>query len=496
VWRIVLNAAGVGAIAGVVAAWNWFLPLPWAFRYGPQEFPLPHQLPKYAGGTALRLAMVHDVLHERYPRHGRDYYRARNAAARKGWEEFVASHAASELPDAATLSLLDDLGVGLDQLGKHTEAVRVLRDKLRRQQAGGLQGRALYTSYANLGTVLIHGNFRAAQAGDTAARERMREGLKFVRQSIEVNPEAHFGREVWQAIAVEYFLAVSDDPKLLLQFDLIGDRLDPTSNPSDNRCMNRTAVGKEIPRDVSQALTDGVDDDDRNRLRHSITAVGAEDGWARVVVGGQKKPAPFDEPTLGIVAMWRYGGGPNPHFALALGEIMIRVGQRYIAWCAYERAIEMKDRFWPDPTRCGKLVEHCRRRQAVIEAQLDPEERDNLRPRFQAELAHGRQYQKEYQDYESRRIAEGASVDDPHFYDDFNASHEAIASPVGKADTILVQQEFDGIPNPLPPAVFGAGLFAFLAATLLPRRRKAPPGGLPQERPGSPPVHGITLNPR
>ena len=47
-----------------------------------------------------------------------------------------------------------------------------------------------------------------------------------------------------------------------------------------------------------------------------------------------RKPVPFDEPALGIIGMWRQGGGANPHFALALGETMLRVGQRYIAWCA------------------------------------------------------------------------------------------------------------------------------------------------------------------
>ena len=35
-------------------------------------------------------------------------------------------------------------------------------------------------------------------------------------------------------------------------------------------------------------------------------------------------PVAFDEPTLGIIGMWRLCGGAHPYFALALGETMLR----------------------------------------------------------------------------------------------------------------------------------------------------------------------------
>ena len=65
-------------------------------------------------------------------------------------------------------------------------------------------------------------------------------------------------------------------------------------------------------------------------------------------VPSHRMPTSFDEPCLGIVGMWRQGGGANPHFALALAETMLRVGQRYVAWTAYERASRLAERFWPD----------------------------------------------------------------------------------------------------------------------------------------------------
>lgn len=176
---------------------------------------------------------------------------------------------------------------------------------------------------------------------------------------------------------------------------------------------------------------------------------------------------PFDEPTLGIIGMWRLGGGANPHFALALGEIMLRVGQRYIAWCAYERAAGMADRVWHTADIQRRFVEHCRRRQQVIERQLSPEEVKTLRPRFVAELAHGQRYQKDYQEYESERIRGGESLDDAHFYDDFDAAHGPIASPVGEEEKFVAEK---GESMPFvnwPVVVFVAGVSACLAACLV-----------------------------
>ena len=56
-----------------------------ALPLGPrtQIIPAAYRLPKIPGGTPLRLAMVHDILHERYLRHGSAWYAQRNLDARK-----------------------------------------------------------------------------------------------------------------------------------------------------------------------------------------------------------------------------------------------------------------------------------------------------------------------------------------------------------------------------------------------------------------------------
>jgi hypothetical protein len=456
---VVVILAAFGGCAGLIAGHFYRLPGQTP-RPEVHEYPLPHHIPKYQGGVSFRFAMAHDVIHERYPRHGEAYYRERNRLVRKELADKEGGH------DDAYLDLFDDLGAGLDALKDDDEAVRVLRDKLRQQEGLGQKGRQLYTTYANLGTFLIHGA-RAALSGDAAAEK----GLAFIKKSIEVNPQAHFGREVWQAVAVEYLLAASKDPKLLLQYDMIGDDLAEGIDPSQRSCHTYMYGLAGANWDVAAYLQDEHADlghGDWRRLREEyITRIGAEDGWKEAVPSSHVKPVPFDEPALGIIGMWRLGGGANPHFALALGEIMLRVGQRYIAWCAYERAAGLADRAWPDAEIQRQFVEHCRRRQQVIERQLPPEEVKELRPRFEAELAYGRRYQRDYQEYEAERIRAGASLDDEHFYDDFHAAHGPIASPVGEEEKFVAAKDEVMPFNNGPVAVFAAGVAACLGACLV-----------------------------
>src|SRR5262249_32259184 len=159
------------------------------------------------------------VLTERFAKHGPAYYTERNRQVRAELEDMKARRQPGDKPDEKYFALFDDLGVGLEALGDFDSAVQTLRGKLEEQQSQGYQGRQLYTSYANLGTFLVHRNLVKACAGDPAAKLQLHEGLSFIHKSIEVNPEAHFGRQIWQAAAVEFIVAAIDDPQLLLKFD-------------------------------------------------------------------------------------------------------------------------------------------------------------------------------------------------------------------------------------------------------------------------------------
>jgi hypothetical protein len=364
--------------------------------------------------------MVHDVVHERFLRHGPAFYRERNRRAREALSN----------GEGDADALADDLGVGLDSLGEHAEAVRVMRRKLASQQMRGLTGRALYTSYANLGTFLIHGNFKRAVAGDADGLAELKEGLSFIRKSIEVNPEAHFGREEWQARAVEFLLEASARPAVLLERDLIGNSLPEaifTPRDSFTREVNEAAIGRIIALSRPDKHISPLD---RARIRGTITRVGKD---------GQKMP--FDEPVLGIIGMWHLGGGANPHFALALGETMLRVGQRYIAWCAYERAVILASRFWPDAAIRDKFIKHCRRRQHNIEQQLPEGEAEELRTRFEAELAFGQRMQREYHEYEEEQIAAGKFESNAAWQGDFKNGRGEVATRPGPEEHYVLEWE-------------------------------------------------------
>ncbi|QEL14228.1 hypothetical protein [Limnoglobus roseus] len=415
-----------GLCAGFAGYLTTHLDLP--REYQTASSPMPHFVPKYDGGVSLRYAMVHDVIHERFPVRGPGYYRERDRQARERLKTLP--------PDSQeAFDLADDLGVGLDKLGRPADGVPILREKFERQQKKGLTGRDLYTTYANLGTVLIHANLKAALTGDKAAKEQAKEGLKFIRKSIEVNPEAHFGREEWQAHIAEYLLACTDTFDLLTKFDCVGDRLD------DDARWSRSAVRMDFQWEHNTFKQDFSPDgtlknrEHRSDIRDNIRTVGVETGWPKsLTLLTLQKPVPFDEPTLGIIGMWRQGGGANPYFAVTLGEIMLRVGQRYIAWTAYERASSLADKYGWKPEHATFLLQHCRGRQREIEQQLPANEVPKLRAQFEAELAHGQQFQHDYQEFEAKKIAAGADLHDEHFFDDFYKNREPIATPIGESE--------------------------------------------------------------
>lgn len=487
---------GIGWVGGIVT----HLPYPPdRYPFLAEQVPLPHHIPKDPGGLSFRFAMAHDVLYQRFPKHGPAYYAERNRLTRERL-------AALDPDDPARFPLLDDLAAGLERLGHSAEAAEIIREKLDRQQAAGVTGRDLYTSYANLGTFLIHSSFGPAIAGDPAARARFEEGIGLIRQAIEVNPEAHFGREQWQASIAEFLRAAMDDPSLLTTYDCLGNRLDLGIEPLLNRDLNWTESGygrpndAEFGREVASSLptvyTEGpLDEPSRwpelKQYRRHITKIGAEPGWEDVPVPSHRQPVPFDEPMLGIIGMWRQGGGANPHFALAIGETMLRVGQRYIAWSAFERASRMADRYWPDPAIREALRDHCRARQEQIEATFRFRDEDRpgrppwqrvspppteetvaaLRSTFDRELAHGEGYQHAFQEYERERIEAGVPITAEDFDAPFFAGREPIASPTGQ------EEWFAGIPTAKVEAysarqgqawgVFGAGVGAMGAALLI-----------------------------
>lgn len=88
--------------------------------------------------------------------------------------------------DPENLAFYDDLAVAYEKLGQHQKAIDTILVKDRKHPG-------LYETEANLGTFYIH-------AG------QLEKGLQHIDKAIQINPDAHFGREKYQELLVQYVL--------------------------------------------------------------------------------------------------------------------------------------------------------------------------------------------------------------------------------------------------------------------------------------------------
>jgi hypothetical protein len=393
--------------------------------------------------VTLRFSMVHDVLHERYVRPGPAYYRARSLKAVERIESIqreYAGHGGKVVRSSAWRDAVDDLAMGLERLGRLDTAQQLLERKLVRQQRDQHDDRSLYTVRANLATVLAHKYAGKALRGDQNARSRLRDALELIKDALATSDTTHFGREVWQKIAIEYILMAGEEPELLTQYDLVGNWLNPHRSVAALQRWSPPIeyFGHDVEQEslaVLQANGRGVGEHTSARsIRDLVRRVGAEHRWHERYESTIRHQVPFDEPVLGIIGMWRLGGGPNPHFALTLGGIMERVGRERLAWVAYERAVRMKDA-WPVSVR-AELVDYCRARQQKLSGVLGVPRADLLTD-FEAERARGSAYRDLFHAYERAALEDGRDVDGA-FHAEFFEDVQSIATPPSRDERIAI----------------------------------------------------------
>jgi tetratricopeptide (TPR) repeat protein len=116
-----------------------------------------------------------ELITGKFLRHSPEFYRWRIQNRLKRLES-----------DPTNAALLDDLAVAYDKTGQHDKAIETA---LKTEQLH--PGR--YETAANLGTFYIH-------AGRPA------DGLPHIDRALKINPDAHFGREKYQKLLVEYVL--------------------------------------------------------------------------------------------------------------------------------------------------------------------------------------------------------------------------------------------------------------------------------------------------
>jgi len=118
-----------------------------------------------------------------------------------------------EVIDVVPIELwwFDDIAVACDRLGKHDEAVRYMQRKhelmtdpqFAKVIAGNIKEHT-YRYHANIGTFYIHRWLaNGADRQDMTDAEMARDHIA---KAIEINPDAHFGREKYQLMAIEWIL--------------------------------------------------------------------------------------------------------------------------------------------------------------------------------------------------------------------------------------------------------------------------------------------------
>lgn len=123
---------------------------------------------------------VNELIVGYFPRHSKVYYQWR------------ADQITSKERTRWSPADYDDLSVSYDKLGDPDKAIDTMRDKIERYP-----DRGVYESQANLGTFYIHAGMYT-------------EGLNHIGQAIEINPDAHFGREVYQMLLVRHVIRSRD----------------------------------------------------------------------------------------------------------------------------------------------------------------------------------------------------------------------------------------------------------------------------------------------
>ena len=166
---------------------------------------------------------VHELITGKFLRHSQPFYYWRI----KDRSEKLISH-----PDS--LALYDDLAWAYDKTGEHELAIETM---LRKEALSP----GIYETYANLGTSYIHNG-------------EYKKGLKYIKKAIEINPEAHFGREIYQMYLVEYVISKPDSSGIPILPLSSGKEPDFYTFLKDNHFKEALANGSSKEAELSKAV--------------------------------------------------------------------------------------------------------------------------------------------------------------------------------------------------------------------------------------------------
>jgi len=248
--------------------------------------------------------------------------------------------------------LLDDLAVAYDKTGQHQLAMDTIRDKDTRFPG-------LYETYANLGTFYIH-------SGDLEA------GLTWITKAIAINPDAHFGREIYQDLLVRYVLSKREPGSQKLSL--------PMGSGGGPQSTGDTFAGFLADQRSEKA---------------------------------QKQSPNLHAAVKGILGMMRFGHYDSPVLLEALGDLLLgNAGSdaKRLAARAYLKASYEVDR--PEARSAyRKLAKDALTLQTRTKNTTQPLDLDTLEKQFQSELKNAEAWYAVVQADERNWIASGEDAD-------------------------------------------------------------------------------------
>jgi tetratricopeptide (TPR) repeat protein len=283
-----------------------------------------------------------ELITGKFLRHSREYYQWRVEDREK------------RLQQEATPALYDDLSVAYEKLGNHDRAIALALEK--EQQFPGR-----YETYANLGTFYIH-------AGD------LNRGLQEIERAIALNPQAHFGREVYQKHLVTYVMSKRDEGE-------------PPTLPLDNS-------NRQEPAAIGFA-------------KHILEASSISDD-------GAQRDSELQRAFQGVLGMMRFGDYDSPILLEALGDLLLgrgypddakRLAARAYLKASYEvETAEAREAY--RAMAAQSLVLQTVAKNSTVELTLDALEKE-----FSGELAEASRWFDAVRRDEQQWIREGKNVD-------------------------------------------------------------------------------------
>ena len=263
---------------------------------------------------------------------------------------------------------IDNLAVALFRIGEFDRAAQVLQDKESRFPDQ-------YTTASNLATFHM-------LRGDSAT------AIPLLEKAIQINPDAHFGREEYQLELARFLVGSATQPTDMHVRDFLGQSgfgnaaIRPSTGPVDPEEYEPTGRG----------FNGGVTLSEPTRER-AITA---------------------------IVGMIRFGTESSPDLYYALGNLLAQRGDKHLAVRAYLRAIELKH---PHAAKISRLAE-------AITQQIEREEELELHvAEFAKERVGGQAWAQAYMDFGNQLIRDRKDPDLEANYASFYTRHGVAVRP-------------------------------------------------------------------